>query len=110
MDKESLLQIAKQLNCEYEPGINCEINDFLECNNSVAKFDLKYHEKSFILNIILKNYKLVEVRHVFSALVRFIEYTSTFYVREECDNKVEYTLLSSLKSKKAFLCNITFIG
>ena len=110
MDKKSLLQISKQLNCEYEPGINCEINDFLESNNRVSSFDLKYCEKSFVLNITLKNYNMVEVRHVFSTLVRFIEYTSTFYVREEYEDKVEYTLLSSLKSKKSFLCNITFVG
>jgi len=110
MNKNDLLQLAKQMNCEYEPGLTSEINDFLERQKNISKFDLKYCENHFTINIKLKGYNLYEVRNVFSELVGFIEYTSTFYIREEYEDKIEYLLLSSLSNKKAFMCKIIFEG
>lgn len=108
MDKETLLKIAKGLNCEYEIGLVSEINDFLECQENVSDFKLSYNGTYFLLKIGLKEFGLMESKTIFSLLVSFIEYTSTFYVREDFEEYIEYTLLSAMRSKKAFLCTIIF--
>jgi hypothetical protein len=108
MDKQTLLKIAEQLNCEYEIGLTSEINDFLENQSNVNSFHLSYEDNYFKVSIRLKEFGLTESKLLFSSLACFIEYTSTFYVREDFEDYFEYTLLSSMRSKKAFLCRVIF--
>ena len=94
MNKDLLLKHSEQLNIEYEPGVSSEIKYFLEHHENVFEFQLKYSDKYFNLEIVLNNYSLSKVKDIFISLVRFIEYTATFYVREDFDDHIEYTLLS----------------
>lgn len=50
----------------------------------------------------------IEVKRVFSTLLSFIEYSSTFYVREEYKDRIEYEVLSSMKSNKGFRMKVVF--
>ena len=110
MDKKNIIDICNTLNCEYEIGIWSETEDFLERQINVIGFDFKYEGNMFLLKVKLRDYNFNEAKSLFHSLVRFIEYSSTFYTREEKDDNVEYYLLSSLPSKKAFLFNIVFHG
>lgn len=56
----------------------------------------------------LKEFSSNAAKIIFASLVRFVEYKSTFYVREDKENSFEYYLLSSTDSKKAFLFHIVF--
>lgn len=110
MDNKTLLEMSSHLNCEYEIGLTSEINDFLENEYNVSSFDLSYKDNCFILTVFLKEFNLVKSKEIFSSLVSFIEYNSTFYVREDFNDYIEYLLLSSMKSKKAFLCKVKFLS
>jgi hypothetical protein len=109
MDKEYLFNLVKSVSCEPEMGLTSEINDLLEREVNVEFHKLAIEDDYFKLTIKLKKYSLVEAKKVFSSLVRFIEYTSTFYVREDTEKGIEYFLLSSNSSKKGFLCRIIFM-
>ena len=53
-----------------------------------------------------KDFNLNAAKTIFVSLVRFIEYKSTFYVREDKETSFEYYLLSSTDNKKAFLFHV----
>ncbi|KNB73159.1 hypothetical protein [Brevibacillus reuszeri] len=108
MDKQLLLEIAKSINCEYEIGIWSETTDFLERQKNISFFEIKYNEGHFQLNIKLSNFNLNEVKSIFTSLVRFLEYNSTLYVREDKDSSIEYYFLSSMLNKKGFLFHVIF--
>lgn len=108
MDKETILSLAKKVNCEYEIGIWSETNDFLERQEDILSYKLGYEEKKFILKIKLREFNLIEIKILFHSLITFLEYSSAIYCREEKDGLVEYYFLSSLPDKKAFLLNIIF--
>ncbi|MDF2487091.1 MAG: hypothetical protein K0R46_3259 [Herbinix sp.] len=109
MDKEKLLDVSKTLNCEYEIGIWSETDDFLERQEGVSKFSIKYDNGQYNVNITLKDFNPSEAVTVFDSLVKFIEYSkSTFYVRDNKQSSIEYYLLSSTVDKKAFLMHIIF--
>lgn len=108
MKNEILLEISKTLNCEYEIGIWSETTDFLERQESITEFSIKYNDGQYNVPIMLKEYDLNTAKTIFSALVRFIEYQSTFYVREDRLDSIEYYLLSSTKDDRAFLFHIVF--
>jgi hypothetical protein len=109
MNKETLFDVSKALNCEYEIGIWSEVDDFLERQEGVSKFLIKYHNGQYNVNVTLKEFIPNEAVTIFDSLVRFIEYSkSTFYVRESMQSSIEYYLLSSTADKKAFLMHIMF--
>lgn len=108
MDKNYLNQMAKTVDCSYEAGIMIEIDSFMKTREDVSEYSLDYKDGRYILVIQLKNYNLLEVKKIFGSLSRYIEYSSTFYVREDFDDCIEYTLLSSMCSKRGFLCQIRF--
>jgi hypothetical protein len=108
MNKDVLLELAKKLNTKYEIGIWSESMDFFERQDNVADFSVKYNDKQFDVAIKLKEFSRNATKTVFTSLVRFIEYKSTFYVREDKENSVEYYLLSSTDNNKAFLFHIIF--
>lgn len=108
MNKETIFQLAKTLNCEYELGIWHEATDFLEGQEGIRDFTVKYRNGIYQINIELVEFGLTEVKNLFSALVLFLEYTSTFYTREDSSDSIVYYFLSSTKEHKAFLCQILF--
>lgn len=108
LDKDHLFNLAGSINCNLEVGLTSEINDLLERELNVEFHKLVLEGSMFILTIKLKTFNLVEIKKVFSSLVRFIEYTSTFYVREEKEESIEYFLLSSTSYQKGFLCHVIF--
>ncbi|RKN71856.1 hypothetical protein [Paenibacillus ginsengarvi] len=108
MNKDILLKLSKTLNTEYEIGIWSETTDFFERQNSIADFSVNYNDNQFNVAIKLKEFSLNGAKTIFALLVRFVEYQSTFYVREDKENSVEYYLLSSTDNKKAFLFHIVF--
>ncbi|WP_313563419.1 hypothetical protein [Ruminiclostridium cellobioparum] len=59
-------------------------------------------------SILLVFFSTIEVKRVFSTLLSFIEYSSTFYVREEYKDRIEYEVLSSMKSNKGFRMKVVF--
>lgn len=108
MDKDTLLTISNSLNCEYEIGIWSEANDFLQRQKNIVEFTIQYDEGQYNVSIKLLDYNLNAVKELFASLVRFLEYNSTFYLREDNENSIQYYLLSATKDKKAFLLYITF--
>jgi hypothetical protein len=107
MNKGILFELSKTLNTEYEIGVWSEVTDFLD-RQDIIESSVKYNEGQYNIMIKLKEFNLNGAKTVFSSLVRFIEYKSTFYVREDKVNSFEYYLLSSTDSKKAFLFHIVF--
>ncbi|GKS09251.1 hypothetical protein YDYSY3_02510 [Paenibacillus chitinolyticus] len=107
MTKDTLLDMSKTLNTEYEIGIWLETRDFLE-RQDLTTFSIKYTDGQYNLVIKLKKFSLDAAKTIFISLVRFIEYRSTFYVREDTRDAIQYFLLSSMDSKKAFLFHIVF--
>lgn len=107
MNKDTLLKLSKTLNCEYEIGIWSETTDFLE-RQDIENFSVKYTDGQFNIVIKLKEFDLYAVKDIFSSLVRFIEYKSTFYVREDKQYSIEYYMLSAIDSEKAFLLHVVF--
>jgi len=108
MNSQELLRLAKKIDCDYEPGIDIEVNDFLQDKENVSYFNVVYHNNLYNVNIILKEFDIIEVKKVFTCLLCFIEYDSSFYVREEYTDRIEYELLSSMKSNKGFLMKVVF--
>ncbi|EPY14464.1 MULTISPECIES: hypothetical protein [Paenibacillus] len=108
MNKDVLLELSKTLNTEYEIGIWSETTDFFERQDNIADSSIKFNEGQYNIVIKLKEFNLNASKTIFAALVRFIEYKSTFYVREDKGNSFEYYLLSSTDNKKAFLFHIVF--
>ncbi|WP_046227059.1 hypothetical protein [Paenibacillus dauci] len=108
MDKDTLLMISNSLNCEYEIGIWSEANDFLERQKNIVDFTITYDEGQYNVLITLLEYNLNTVKELFASLVRFLEYNSTFYLREDTENNIQYYLLSATQYKKAFLFYIIF--
>ncbi|WP_159102583.1 hypothetical protein [Listeria cornellensis] len=43
MDRDDVLELAKNINHEYEVGIRSEINSFFEYREDVAVFDLVFN-------------------------------------------------------------------
>ncbi|AWV32377.1 hypothetical protein [Paenibacillus odorifer] len=103
MNKDVLLELSKNLNAEYEIGIWSETTDFFERQDNIADFSVKYDDGQYNIVIKLKEFNLNAAKTIFASLVRFIEYKSTFYVREDKKDSFVYYLLSSTDSKKAFL-------
>lgn len=108
MNKDVLLELSKNLNTEYEIGIWSETTYFFERQDNIAEFSIKYNENQFNVVIKLKEFSLNATKIIFASLVRFVEYESTFYVREDKENLIEFYLLSSTENKKAFLFHIIF--
>ncbi|WP_159888728.1 hypothetical protein [Paenibacillus puerhi] len=108
MNKDVLLELSKTLNTEYEIGVWSETTDFFERQDNIADFSVKFNENQFNIVIKLKEFSLNATKTMFASLVRFVEYKSTFYVREDKESSIEYYLLSSTDNKKAFLFHIVF--
>lgn len=108
MNKDVLLKLSESLNIEYEIGIWSETTDFLERQDNIADYSVKYNDGQYNIVIKLKEFNLNASRTIFATLVRFIEYKSTFYVREDKKDSFVYYLLSSTDNKKAFLFYIVF--
>lgn len=108
MNKETIFQLAKTLDCEYEIGIWSEATDFIERQENVCDFTVTYRDGLYQITIELAEFGFAEVKSLFSSLVSFLEYTSTIYTREDSSDSIGYYLLSSTKDQKAFLCQILF--
>lgn len=108
MNKDVLLELSKNLKTEYEIGIWSETTDFFERQDNIADFSIRYDENQFNIVINLKEFSLNATKTIFASLVRFVEYKSTFYVREDKESSIEFYLLSSTDNKKAFLFHIVF--
>lgn len=108
MTKDVLIELSKTLNTEYEIGIWSETTDFFERQDNIENSSVKYNEGQYNIVIKLKEFNLNAAKTIFGSLVRFVEYKSTFYVREDKENSFEFYLLSSTDSKKAFLFHILF--
>ncbi len=106
MNKDNLLELSKNLDTEYEIGIWSETRDLLERQDNITDFSIKYAEGQYNIIIKLQDLNLHAAKTLFTLLVQFIEYDSTFYVREDKKDSFVYYLLSSMDSKKAFLCYI----
>lgn len=106
MNKDILLELSRNLDTEYEIGIWSETRDLLERQDNITDFSINYDEGQYNIVIKLKELDLDKAQSLFTSLVRFIEYDSTFYVREGKKDSLVYYLLSSMDNKKAFLCYI----
>lgn len=110
LDIETLLKISESLNCEYEIGIWSEANNFLQRQKHINDFTLKFNndEEMYIASIMLREYNVNNVKEIFTSFVRFLEYDSTFYTREDAERSTQYYFVSATKNKTAFLFHITF--
>ena len=109
MNKEKLYELSEGINLEHELGISQEISDFFsECEN-VASFTYEFENNKFATSVKLSEFNFQKIRELFSSFILFIEYDSTFYVRECTTEKVKYTLLSKMNEiNKGFLCEVVF--
>lgn len=85
-----------------------ETTDFFEGQDNIVDSSINYNDDHYNIVIKLKEFNLNACKIIFVSLVRFIEYNSTFYVREDKKDSFVYYLLSSTVSKKAFLFYIVF--
>ncbi|RSL31489.1 hypothetical protein D7Z54_20865 [Salibacterium salarium] len=109
MDEEKLLELSRGINVEYEPGISQEISDFFSEWESVLSYTYEFESNIFVVSVKLSDFNFQKVRELFSSFILFIEYDSTFYVREHTTEKVKYTLLSKMNViNKGFLCEVVF--
>ncbi|CAM4505577.1 MAG: hypothetical protein E7L01_15860 [Paenibacillus macerans] len=110
MTKDVLLELSKTLNTEYEIGIWIEAMFFMTWQENIEDSSVTYNEDAGQYKIVikLKEFNLHTVKKIFGSLVSFIEYQSTFYVREDHEDSFEYYLLSSTDNKKAFFFHVIF--
>ncbi|RRJ66780.1 hypothetical protein EHV15_30500 [Paenibacillus oralis] len=102
MTKDVLLELSKTLNTECEKGIWIEAKFFMTWQENIEDSSVMYNaeEGQYKIVIKLKEFSLQEAKTIFASLVKFIEYKSTFYVREDKEDSFEYYLLSSMDSKQ----------
>ncbi|AQY51475.1 hypothetical protein PWEIH_14856 [Listeria weihenstephanensis FSL R9-0317] len=111
MDRDDVLELAKNINHEYETGIWSEINSFFGYREDVAGFDLVFNRDGdfFQLDVRMKSFSHHSADDLFLALVRFIEYKeATFYVQERTENMTIFLMLSCMHGKKGFLLDLKF--
>ncbi|MCM3702094.1 hypothetical protein [Paenibacillus macerans] len=110
MTKDVLLELSKTLNTACEKGIWLEATFFMTWQENVEDFSVAYdaEEGQYKIVIKLKEFSLQAVKTIFASLVKFIEYKSTFYVREDKNDSFEYYLLSSTDSKEGFFFHVIF--
>ncbi|WP_440110727.1 hypothetical protein [Paenibacillus sp. QZ-Y1] len=110
MNKSTLFELAKKLDCTYEIGVWSETTDFMERQENIENFSLTFEDEQYNLRIQLGEFSkvTVTVKEIFNSLVQFLEYTSTFYVREDQLNSIHYYFLSSTDANKAFIFHVVF--
>ncbi|MBH5318325.1 hypothetical protein I6N90_10945 [Paenibacillus sp. GSMTC-2017] len=110
MELETLFKISDLLDCKYEVGIWSEANNFLQRQEIISEFTLEFNkdEEIYIVSIMLSEYSLKNVKDIFYSFVRFIEYDSTFYIKEDSERTTKYSFVSATKDRQAFLFQITF--
>ncbi|WP_340398812.1 hypothetical protein [Paenibacillus sp. FSL H8-0079] len=106
MDKSTLLELSKKLDCQYEIGIWSETMDFMERQENVESFSLFFKEEQYNLRIQLRELNRVTTKEIFNSLVQFLQYNSTFYVREDHLDAIHYYFLSSTDAYKAFIFHV----
>ncbi|MGG4555184.1 hypothetical protein MKX50_03685 [Paenibacillus sp. FSL W8-0186] len=107
--KDSFIKLVKELDHDIIPGLSSEIRDCLNYNDKVldCKVDIS-EDKVYCVSVRMHDYTLPNIKSVFSSLVQFIQYTSTFYVRNDTEHNTEYLLLSQSKGNLTFYCKIVF--
>ncbi|KGP72911.1 hypothetical protein [Pontibacillus yanchengensis] len=110
MDKMKLLELSRDINLEYEPGVFHDISNSLDENEWVEEFSYEHVNNKYNVNVkLLNGLNIVTARELFTTFLLSVEYSSTFYVREYTSERVEYTLLSKRSSSnRGFLCEVTF--
>jgi hypothetical protein len=107
--KNYFQKMLQEINYNIVPGLLSEIRDCLKYNDKVHESNLVIiQDKTYSVAIRLKEYNVPNVKNVFSTLVQFIQYTSTFYVRNDKEKSIEYSLISQSEGGLAFYCRITF--
>ena len=112
MNKESLLQLATTINCEYESGVWVELNALMEYNEDIIKeYNLTFDDNlnSFHLNVKMKDSNKDGIETFFKSFVEFMEYgDATFYIKEEYDKHIDYYFLSTMDTEKGMLIIVSF--
>lgn len=78
MDKSTLLELSKKLDCQYEIGIWSETMDFMERQENVESFSLFFKEEQYNLRIQLRELNRVTTKEIFNSLVQFLNIIQRF--------------------------------
>ncbi|MTD38332.1 hypothetical protein GIX45_06795 [Erwinia sp. CPCC 100877] len=102
--------ITDEIDHRYEPGIDAEINSFMEYQeNDIKDFDLSFDTKQecFVLKITTNEMKSVEKKQLFKKLTLFLEFSyETFYITNQSEKSLHYTLISYSKNLKGFILDV----
>ncbi|MEW9698622.1 hypothetical protein [Paenibacillus sp. SI8] len=110
MDKTTLSNFAKDVDCTYDLGLWSEINSFHKNELNVDSFNVSFNREinAYELNVRLKLWNIVEIKKLLHDLLIFVEFKDTMYIQEELKNEIKYCILSKNKSNKGFLLKITY--
>lgn len=107
--KDSFIKLVNEVDYDIIPGLSSEIRDCLDYDAKVLDCQIDILEdKVYCVNVRMHEYTLPNIKSVFSSLVQFIQYTSTFYIRNDTEHNTEYLLLSQSKRDLTFYCKIVF--
>lgn len=110
MIQELMTQMKDKISFETDPGISIEIRDFFRGCENIETFKISVNENMiYIISIKLKTFSLFESKKVFSAFLRFIEYSGgSFYLRKSNNEVIAYSLLTFKENLKGFYCELEF--
>ncbi|MEW4370070.1 hypothetical protein [Paenibacillus kandeliae] len=102
-------ELIEKVDYDLIPGLSSEMRDCLAYEDKVLDFQIATSkDKVYHLHVKLHEYTLSNAKSVFSSLLQFIQYNSTFYIRRDTEHNTEYLLLSQQDDNLAFYCKILF--
>jgi hypothetical protein len=107
---ELMTHIKNEIKYGIDLGMKIDINDFFKgCDDVKDYFIEVIEENTYMITTKLKNYKLQEVKKVFSQFLRCMEYSAgSFYTRQNIGETIEYDLYSIKEDMTGFHCKIKF--
>lgn len=106
----NIVDIEKYFPYKIEPGVTIELEHFLRSNDLVKNFEIEItQDNKYIISIWLTQFNKITVGDVFFLLLRFINYTATFYTYEVNSESIKYHFLSrNIEGDLGFYFIITF--
>ncbi|WP_411344478.1 hypothetical protein ACE3MZ_23420 [Paenibacillus sp. WLX1005] len=109
MNWNDLCKLAQNMDTDYELGIWVELNDFLSEDDDTANHLVKYTDGYYHAEVNMHTFESANAKRLFFRLLQFIEYYHfTIYIREKDVDWIQYEVLSSTQTKKAFLLRVRF--
>jgi hypothetical protein len=102
--------ISKQFVYTIIQGVSIDLEHFLESKEQIKKYDIKTTEdEKYVISIWPAEFEELKIRNIFFSLMKFMDYTATFYTYEISSDDITYYLLSrSLEDNLGFYFIITF--